>query len=131
MPKYDEISVKALFPTFKDDKEFMQFFPEKFPKDKGPPRKYFFDMLNTVHPEYLEQVLAHADEQRFAADGERQKNQTIKISQYWDEQLKAMPYLSCMRRHQIQAAAKHTNHRKEMESKEKTQKWEIEKLFDG
>ena len=93
--KYDEISVKGLYPHFKNDKEFLQYFPDKYPKDKGPPREYFFDILNTVHPEYLKQVIQHADEERYAAWGTDQKAQTIKVSQYWQEELDSMPYLSC------------------------------------
>ena len=61
VPKYDELSVVKLYPTFKDDKKFLSFFPDKFPKDKGPPRDYFFNILNTLHPEYLAQIMAHAD----------------------------------------------------------------------
>ena len=51
-------------------------------------------MLNTLQPEYLQQIMGHANEQRMAAFGEGQQKQTIQISQYWEEQLKAMPYLS-------------------------------------
>ena len=53
VPFYDELSVKALSPMFKNDKLFMQYFPDKFPAGKGPPRTYFFNVLNTIHPEYL------------------------------------------------------------------------------
>ena len=95
VPKYDELSVVKLYPTFKDDKKFLSFFPDKFPKDKGPPRDYFFNILNTLHPEYLAQIMEHAGKQRFAADGVKQKEQIIEISQFWEEELKAMPYLSC------------------------------------
>ena len=77
------------------DATFLQYFPDKYPKDKGPPREYFFDILNTVHPEYLKQVIQHADEERYAAWGTDQKAQTIKVSQYWQEELDSMPYLSC------------------------------------
>ena len=28
-------------------------------------------------------------------EGEAQKNEAIKMSEYWAEQLKSMPYLSC------------------------------------
>ena len=54
VPHYDELSVKNLWPNFNKDVEFLQYFPDKYPVGKGPPRQYFFDILNTVHPEYLE-----------------------------------------------------------------------------
>ena len=53
VPHYDELSVKRLWPDLKKDAEFLQYFPDVYPKDKGPPREYFFNVLNTVHPEYL------------------------------------------------------------------------------
>lgn len=62
MPHYDELSVKALWPQFKQDTEFTQYFPDTYPIGKGPPRQYFFDILNTVHPDYLEQVMKHANQ---------------------------------------------------------------------
>ena len=95
MPHFEELSVKNLYPQFLKDPNMMRFFPDKYPKGKGPPRDYFFNVLNTIYPEYLAKILAHADEQRYAADGEKMKNETIEISEYWAEQLKDMPYLSC------------------------------------
>ena len=94
VPHYDEISVKALWPGICKDPEFIKYFPEKYPAGRGPPRQYFFDILNTLYPEYLQQVMAHASKQRMAADGDLQKEETIAISQFWEEELKSMPYLS-------------------------------------
>ena len=70
------------------------YFPDKYPKDKGPPREYFFNILNTVHPNYLGQIMAHANQQRHTTAGENMKKESIKMSQYWLEQLASMPYLS-------------------------------------
>ena len=38
---------------FAKDAEMMQFFADKYPKGKGSPRDYFFNVLNTIHPDYL------------------------------------------------------------------------------
>ena len=94
VPHYDELSVKNLWPKLAKDDEFIQYFPDKYPAGKGPPRQYFFDILNTIHPEYLEQVLQHANKQRMAADGANNQRDSIQISKFWEEELKAMPYLS-------------------------------------
>ena len=40
----------------------MSYFPDKYPKGKGPPRDYFFNVLNTLHTDYLAQVMAHANQ---------------------------------------------------------------------
>ena len=53
VPHYDELSVRRLWPEFKKDPQFSQYFPTTYPKDKGPPREYFFNILNTLHHEYL------------------------------------------------------------------------------
>ena len=94
VPHYDELSVKSMYPEFKKDEVFMSYFPDKYPAGKGPPREYFFNVLNTLRPDYLKQILAHANEMRMAAGGANQQTESIAISQYWEEQLKAMPYLS-------------------------------------
>ena len=95
VPKYDELSVKALYPQFKGDPIFNSYFPNEYPKDKGPPREYFFNIMNTLYPDYLAQILAHANKQRMSADGEAMKGEQIQISEYWQEQLASMPFISC------------------------------------
>lgn len=83
VPKYDELSVKALWDSFKEDEEFRSFFPDKFAEDKFPSREFFFNILNSVHADYLAQVLAHANKQRMEAGGEKQKTKSIEISPFW------------------------------------------------
>ena len=95
VPKYDELSVKSIYPMFKKDAQMMKYFPDIYPKGKGPPRDYFFNILNTIHPDYLQQIMGHAAKQRMTAEGEAQQKEVIKISEYWTEQLASMPYLSC------------------------------------
>ena len=80
VPHYDELSVRKLYPQFKADKQFTQYFPDTYPKFKGPPRQYFFDVLNTVYPEYLQQVMAHAARERMSAEADQNKNSSIAIS---------------------------------------------------
>lgn len=73
VPHFDELSVRTLWPQLQKDKAFTQYFPTAFPKDKGPPREYFFNILNTLYPEYLQQIMAHASKQRMSAEGEDNK----------------------------------------------------------
>ena len=94
VPHYDELSVKNLWPQFSKDAEFTKYFPDKYPVGKGPPRQYFFDILNTLYPDYLQQVMEHANKQRMSADQGQNKKESIAISQFWQEELKSMPYLS-------------------------------------
>ena len=94
VPHYDELSVKRFYPGLKKDPKFLAYLPDKYPKDKGPPRTYFMNVLNTLYPEFLQECMHHANEQRMAAFGEGQQKESIAITQYWQEELKAMPYLS-------------------------------------
>ena len=47
----------------------MKYLPDKYPQNKGPPREYFMNVLNTVYPEYLAQVMSHANQQRMTVAG--------------------------------------------------------------
>jgi len=94
VPHYDELAVKALYPQFTKDAEMMAYFPDKYPKNKGPPREYFFNILNTIHPDYLANILIHANKQKMSTEGEEMKKQAIQVTQYWEEQLALMPYMS-------------------------------------
>ena len=80
VPKYDELSVTNLYPQFAKDAEMMSYFPSKYPKGKGAPRAYFFNILNTLHPDYLQQVMSHANKQRMTCEGEAMAREGIEIS---------------------------------------------------
>ncbi len=94
VPFYDELAVKHIWPQFAGDEQMLKFFPDEYPQGKGPPREYFYNVLNTVHPDYLHQMLDHANKQRMTVEGESGLKESIKMSEYWEEQLKSMPYLS-------------------------------------
>ena len=94
VPQYEELTVKHIWPQFVEDPEMSQYFPDVFSPGKGPSREYFYNVLNTVHPEYLERFLNHANKERMAADGIVGQTEAIQISEFWEQQLKAMPYLS-------------------------------------
>ena len=76
------------------DATFLQYFPNNWAEGKGPSRTYFFDVLNTLYPQYLAQIMSHSNKQRHMATGEAMANERIKISESWQEQLQSMPYLS-------------------------------------
>ena len=61
IPHYEELSVKNIFPLMKNNHRFNQFFPDKFAKGKGPNRDYFFNILATLEPDYLWQIMNHAN----------------------------------------------------------------------
>ena len=87
VPFWDEVSVKNLWKDLKDDPKFNIYFSDNYAGDKCPNRKYFFDILNTVYPEYLSKILAHASSQRFSAEGVDSQNHTIQATDEWYEAL--------------------------------------------
>ena len=95
VPHFDELSVKKLWLDLKDDDAFNIYFQDKFADAKGPSREYFFNILNTVYPQYLKQIMEHASKQRFSAEGEEVKQQAIKATDAWYAELQKMPFVSC------------------------------------
>ena len=72
----------------------MQYMMDNYAKDRLPDRTYFFTVLNTVHPEYVAKMIAHANKQRFGAEGEGLENKTISINKEWWDKLNEMPFFS-------------------------------------
>lgn len=83
VPHYDELGVKHVFPKFLGDIEVMKYMQDEYPKDRFPDRAYFFTVLNTVHPEYVGEMISHANRARFAAEGEANERQTVEINDEW------------------------------------------------
>ena len=92
---YQELSVKNLWKDLKEDVAFNVFFQEKYADEKNPCRKYFFDLLNTIYPEYLQTIMAHATKERFTGEGANKKDEAIKATDEWFEELQSMPFISC------------------------------------
>ena len=67
VPKYDELSAKEFWNRFKDDAKVKKYLPDHYAVGKYPDRTYLFNIINTVHPEYLDKVIRHAQTQRYAS----------------------------------------------------------------
>ena len=91
---YEELAVKNLWGDLKEDKELNVYFPDELPKDRYPCREYFFNILNTLYPDYLQKIMAHAAKERYSAEGEEQQKHVIKATDEWYEALQAMPFKS-------------------------------------
>lgn len=57
VPKFDELSVQKLFPLFEVDANMKVYFPDRLPKGRNPDRSYFFNVMNTMHPEYTQELI--------------------------------------------------------------------------
>ena len=77
----------------------MKYFPAKMAKGRVPDREYFYNVLNTFHADYLQQIIKHAQDQRNSGSGMGKARETIEISDEWWNTLNAMPFIS--RKHKI------------------------------
>ena len=57
IPKYDELSVKKLWPLMHNAEDFMVYMPDPTPDGRLPDRQYFWNVLNTVNSEYVSQLV--------------------------------------------------------------------------
>ena len=94
VPHWDELAVNKLWPQLKSDAAFNIYFQDEYPDAKGPCREYFFNILNTIYPDYLEKIMSHASKERFSAEGTEQQRHVIKASDEWFEALKNLPFKS-------------------------------------
>ena len=70
VPLYDELSVRKFYPMFQGDEEVMKYLPDPTPDMRVPDRTYFFNIMNTLKPEYMKKVIAHANNLRMSAQAE-------------------------------------------------------------
>ena len=53
VPKYEELSVKKLWPLMHNVENFMVYMPDPTEDGRLPDRKYFWNVLNTVNSGYV------------------------------------------------------------------------------
>ena len=93
-PAFDEIAVKHLYENVVASPMMAELFPDEYPKGRQCCRAYMFNCWNTLHPGDVKAVLDHANEQRYSVDSERVKDNSIKVTEAWREELDKMPFVS-------------------------------------
>ena len=96
VPLFDELSVINIWPMTKGNEQIMKYFPNKMPKGRVPDREYFFNILNTFQPKYVEIIVRHANEQRNSVANEARAKETIEVSDKWWDALNSVPFISRM-----------------------------------
>ena len=94
VPHYEEISVTAVFETYKNDEALMKYLPEIRAKGKQLDRTFFFNILNTVYPEVLPAIIASSREQRESRLSQGENRESIDIAANWAEELRSVPFHS-------------------------------------
>ena len=90
-PRFDEISVKQLYDECMKLPNMRLYFPDKFPKGRQCQREYFFNILNTLHPEETRKMIINAKKVRVIEDDNDEKGDLIEIDPEWEAQLKEFP----------------------------------------
>jgi hypothetical protein len=94
VPKYDELSVKNLIADIMTIPELAKFFPAQNYPGCLPEREYFFNVLNTIDPHYVQALITHAQTKRFADKNPQDNPNLMEISEHWAKELEASPYIS-------------------------------------
>ena len=94
VPRYDELSVKKFWPLMHQDPAFMQYMPDPTPDGRLPEREYFWNVLNTLHTDYVQRLVEHANAQRMTVQQDGDGADAIEISEEWWNKLNAMPFVS-------------------------------------
>ena len=94
MPIYDELAVKKLWPVFKEHAPTMRYFPDQLPGGKLPCRVYFWNVVNTLHTDYVASILATARSQRHVAEDRQNEMESVKVSSAWWDKLNSIPFQS-------------------------------------
>lgn len=96
VPKYDELSVKGIYAQVSEDPELQAHLPDLGESSKAVDRQYFFNVVNSIHPEYLTHVIRSSQEARNGAGKQSDKPNYILISDDWYSQLTQHPFVSSM-----------------------------------
>ena len=72
-------------------KDMADYFPDEYPKGRKCAREYFFTVLATLHPDYVDDLLLKFKKDRFGADQGQSNKEAIVMSSEWVSQLKEFP----------------------------------------
>ena len=95
VPKYDELAVNSIFDRFKADEGLMAFLPDRLPKGRVPDRTYFFNVLHSLYPDFVKQMVRVAQDNRHVAAKNSSDNGVVKVSDDWWKKLNDISFTSC------------------------------------
>ena len=75
-------------------KDMAYYFPDEYSKGRKCAHRYFFTVLATLHPEYVDDLLLKCKKDRFGADQDQQNKEAIMKSSEWASQLKKFPQIA-------------------------------------
>ena len=94
MPPYEELAVKHIFEQVKDDATIvghLHYYPDI---KELPDHTFFYNVLGTLQPDYLSNLIKHANRVRNRRDPEQDKAELIAIDPHILAKLENEPYFS-------------------------------------
>ena len=64
VPTYEELSVKAMYDEVLEDEDVRKYLPDQGAKAKPIHRFFFFNILNSVYPEYVQALIEESQRRR-------------------------------------------------------------------
>jgi len=86
--------VEALIKDVMGIPDLGKFFPEQKTPANRPDREFFFNILNTVDPDYLSALIRHAQGLRHGTGAPSKQDNIIVVNEHWRKELAASPFYS-------------------------------------
>ena len=81
IPRYDELSIKKVYPTIIAWFQDLEVYFPHYDDDYVPPRNFFWPVFNTLHPEVVKTIIGRSHTKRIEGDHD-EKGEKIHI---WDD----------------------------------------------
>jgi hypothetical protein len=94
VPRFEELSVKALWPDVSSDDQCSAYFPDRENSSKPIDRDYFFNVLNTLQPKYVASLIEASLNRRNDPVANEEKKEYILVSDDWHSKLLSHPFIS-------------------------------------
>ena len=94
LPRIDELSVPRVMSMIKDDKTLKMYIPDGYYKKTKPDRTWLFNVVNTVYPDFLQNLVNDANQLRTGQTAMAEKEETILATDKWITELNSVPFTS-------------------------------------
>ena len=93
VPHYEELSVKNLYDDAMNDLLIKDYLPDlNQNSNRIPERDFFFGILGTLRPIYLNKIIEDANKVRYEADVNDPEKDFIMLDDDWYKELMKYPY---------------------------------------
>jgi hypothetical protein len=99
VPKLPELGVRRIIDQIKDKEKIQYYLPKNYDKKRTICRVWFYNIVNTVYPGWLDILIAHAQSVRQTPNPDEEGNDAILCTPEFHEQLKNTSFVSSKSSH--------------------------------